>query len=281
MSNHISYGDLRYNEVSMKAAHNSYQRDETLVQQVEWSADKPYNGGCRALELDISQSDDGEQWSVGHKESYDVHYRQLSQFLNELCVWSSKNRGHDVITLYLDLKHVVGDFAQKLDDHIRDFLHVGVITSVYCPWELMGDAPSLPAGAEMNGWPTIEQLRGRFILCLTGDKQAKELYASTHPRGRLCFTDKDVNDTDKNDPESDSCVFYDYNLFFAHRETWKRVFQRLAGSRKAILRGYVLNGEALWNAALENGCHLLATDKISNHPWAKVGDSPFVRLKPL
>jgi hypothetical protein len=90
-----------------------------------------------------------------------------------------------------------------------------------------------------------------------------------------------VSDTDTNDPESDFCVFFNYNLFFKNRNRWKAVFQRLAGSRKAIVRGYVLNGESLWNVALESGCHILATDKISNHPWAKVGDSPFVRSKPL
>lgn len=276
-----SYGSLRYNEVSQKAAHNSYQRDEILIDQIASSAAEPHQGGCRALELDISQSRLGNAWSVGHDAGYERNYRQLSQFLNELSVWSRNNRMHDVITVHLDLKHVEAGFVLKLDNYIRDHLHVGVVTTVYQPRELMGREGSLPAGAEKNGWPTLEQLRGKFLFCVTGNAQAKDQYARTDPKSRLCFADKDVNDSDKNDPRSDVCVFFNYNLFSNNIGKWGQVFRRLAGSKKAIIRGYVLNGEGLWKAALENGCHLLATDKIRNHKWAAVGHSPFVKLKPL
>jgi hypothetical protein len=276
-----TYGNLRYNEVSMKAAHNSYQRDEVLVDQLAWSPAQPYQAGCRALELDISQSGSGNLWSVGHKDGYERDYRQLSQFLNELSVWSRNNRMHDVITVHLDLKHVEVNFVQQLDDYIRDNLHVGIITTVYRPGELMGHEPALAMGAEKNGWPTLDQLRGKFIFCLSGNGQAKDRYARTDPKNRLCFADKDISDTDRNDPQSDVCVFFNYNLFSDNINKWGPVFSRVAGSRKAILRGYVLNGEGLWKAALDYGCHLLATDKIRNYHWAAVGLSPFVRLVPL
>ena len=277
----ILYGNLRYNEVSMKAAHNSYQRDEILVDQIAWSPAQPFQGGCRALELDISQSSSGNDWSVGHKDSYDRNYRQLSQFLNELSVWSRNNVKHDVITVHLDLKHVEAGFVQKLDEYIRNNLHVGTITSVYVPGELMGREASLPRGAEVNGWPTLDQLTGRFIFCVTGNSKAKDFYSRTTPKSRLCFADKDVSDSDRNDPSSDVCVFFNYNLFSANINKWGPVFRRLAGSKKVITRGYVLNGDDLWKAALENGCHLLATDKIRNHNWAMAGRTPFVKLRPL
>jgi hypothetical protein len=280
MSNDI-FGGLRYNEVSQKAAHNSYQRDEILVDQIAWLPALPYQGGCRALELDISQAGSGNAWSVGHKDGYEKNYRQLSQFLNELSVWSRNNRMHDVITVHLDLKHVEADFVQKLDDYIRDHLHIGIVTTVYRPGELMGREATLPAGAQKNGWPTLEQLRGKFIFCVTGNGQAKDRYARTDPKARLCFADVDVSDSDRNDPQSDVCVFFNYNLFSANIGKWGPVFRRLAGSRKIIIRGYVLNGDNLWKAALENGCHLLATDKIRNYTWAAVGHNPFVKLKPL
>ncbi len=67
----MAYDQLRYSEVSMKGAHNSYQRDETIIEQLHWNPAKPYQAGCRALELDIAQSSTGNQWSVGHKSSYD------------------------------------------------------------------------------------------------------------------------------------------------------------------------------------------------------------------
>lgn len=204
--NIASYGNLRYNEVSLKAAHNSYQRDEILVDQLAWSSAQPFQAGCRALELDISQSCSGNAWSVGHDPGYERNFRQLSQFLNELSVWSRNNRMHDVITIHLDLKQVEVDFMQKLDNYIRDHLHIGVVTTVYRPGELMGQELTLPAGAE-NGWPTLDQLRGKFIFCVTGNGNAKDWYARSDPRNRLCFADKDISDSDKNDPQSDVCVF--------------------------------------------------------------------------
>ena len=275
------YGQLRYNEVAMKAAHNSYQRDETLTQQLEWNPAQPFQAGCRGVELDISQSNDGGAWSVGHKDSYDPHYRQLSQFLSELAVWFRQNRRHDPITVHLDLKHVVGDFPRKLDDYIRAHLQVGIVTAVYRPGELMGNEPNLAAGAQKNGWPTIDQLRGKFLFVVTGGAQAKDRYSRTAPRERLCFADKDVSDTDRNVPNSDACVFFNYNLYTDHRGTWGPVFRRMAGSRKHIIRGYVLDGDTLWNAALSNGCHVLATNKVRNYSWARVGAAPFVKLPPL
>ncbi|MCC8555638.1 hypothetical protein, partial [Xanthomonas hortorum] len=148
----VSIGRLRYNDVSMKASHNSYQRDETLREQITWNPKNHYDCGCGGLELDIAQSDDGLDWSVGHKGSYDKHYRQLSGFLSDLAVWSKENDGHDVITLHLDLKHTATkDFPDQLDAYLQDRLPL-----IYTPGELMGSQETLALGAERNGWPFIE-----------------------------------------------------------------------------------------------------------------------------
>jgi hypothetical protein len=276
----MAYDQLRYSEVSMKGAHNSYQRDETIIEQLQWNPARPYEAGCRALELDISQSSTGNQWSVGHKSSYDPHYRQLSQFLSELRAYSRANPGHDPVTLYLDLKHVAGSgFPDQLDQYIRAHLDVGTGTTVYTPGELMGSAASLPEGARRNGWPTLGALRNRFLIVLTGDGDAKALYARTSPRARLCFADKDMGADKK--PESTDRVFFNYHLYSSDKGKWCPVFRAAAGRPDAVIRGYVLNGEGLWNDALACGCHVLATDKIKGHSWAKVGNEPFVRLKPL
>lgn len=145
------------------------------------------------MELDIAQSDDGLDWSVGHKGSYDKHYRQLSGFLSDLAVWSKENDGHDVITLHLDLKHTATkDFPDQLDAYLKDRL-----PRIYTPGELMGSQETLALGAESNGWPFIEDLKNTFLVCVTGNKQDKQTYAETAPKSRLCFADKDT-DADEN-----------------------------------------------------------------------------------
>lgn len=270
-----TYNALPYCNASMKASHNSYQRQEDLVEQLTWYFDHPYNSGCRSVELDISQSKTGNKWSVGHLAGYHTDYRQLSQFLAELRRWNRGSPNHDVITLYLDLKSVQPSFPEQLDQYIRDYLD----SPIYAPGELMGDAPDLAAGARQNGWPTLGDLRGKFIVVLTGGESDKSKYADTDPRRRQCFADKS-RDADQA-PESKSRVFFNYHLWTADTSKWTKTFKAAAGRRDAVIRGYVLNKEELWKNALKAGCHILATDEVSGHKWAKVADAPFTELKPL
>ncbi|MEG2802697.1 Ca2+-dependent phosphoinositide-specific phospholipase C [Stenotrophomonas sp.] len=268
---------LPYNQVSMKASHNSYQRDESLIDQIRWDNTTPYNSGCGAVELDISQSSDGKAWSVGHDASYHEHYRQLSGFLADLTAWARETPGHDVITLHLDLKHTAtANFPAELDAYLRDRLPEG---SVYSPAALMGTAPTLAKGAEANGWPTLEALRNRFIICITGDGDDKKTYAETDPKARLCFADKDI-DADGT-PSDAHRVFFNIHILHASRDKWMKTFRDNAGKPQVITRAYEANSEDNWNDCLNSGCNLIATNKIRGHAWAMVGTQRFARKVPL
>ncbi|CAD0314324.1 hypothetical protein CFBP2533_12150 [Xanthomonas hortorum pv. pelargonii] len=271
----VSIGRLRYNDVSMKASHNSYQRDETLREQITWNPKNHYDCGCGGLELDIAQSDDGLDWSVGHKGSYDKHYRQLSGFLSDLAVWSKENDGHDVITLHLDLKHTATkDFPDQLDAYLKDRL-----PRIYTPGELMGSQETLALGAERNGWPFIEDLKNTFLVCVTGNKQDKQTYAETVPKSRLCFADKDT-DADEN-PSDPHRVFFNFHIFHSDRDQWMKTFKACVGRPEVIIRAYLANSEDNWNDCLDSGCCVIATNKISDHAWALVGAQRFAKRVPL
>ena len=279
------YASLRYNEVSMKAAHNSYERNERFIDQLSWDAfpGQNFQCGCGGLELDIAQSDDGEDWSVGHGKAYEKDRRQLSGYLSDLTAYSRAHPGHDVITLHLDLKHVAtDDFPEKLDAYIRARL----LTHIYTPGKLMGSAQSLPEGAREHGWPTIEQLAGHILICLTGDglakgskTQAKEKYAETQPKDRLCFADKDCDAGES--PSDAHRVFFNYHIFHSARDKWMGTFRDAASRKDTILRAYEADSPENWLDALESGCNLLATNKIRNATWAAVGNQRFVKRTPL
>lgn len=267
---------LRYNEISTKASHNSYQRDETIIKQLTWNWQNNYNCGCGALELDISQSDDGLNWSVGHKDSYDKDYRQLSGFLSDLTAWSNNNPRHDVITLHLDLKHTAtANFPDKLDAYVKERLLVGI----YTPGELMGTQETLSKGALVNGWPTLRELKGKFIVCVTGNEKDKGTYARTGARQRLCFADKDT-DVDET-PSDDNRVFFNFHIYHSNRSKWMATFKACADKPNVIVRAYEADSEDNWNDCIDSGCNLIATNKISNHRWAKVGAQRFAKLAPL
>lgn len=267
---------LRYNQVSFKASHNSYDRDETLVEQLHWNSSQPWQGGCRGLELDINQSSSGNQWSVGHVGGYSSNERQLSQFLNELRVWSEGDPDHDVVTLYLDLKEVHAGFEDGLDSYVRQYLG----RPIYRPVDLMGSQPTLADGARVNGWPTLNGLRGKFIVVISGDSDAKTAYADKNPRERLCFADKDRDQDEA--PSSSTRVFFNYHVWEADEDEWGPVFRGQVNNPASICRGYVIDEGDFWRNVLDAGCNILATNRVRNNDWAKVSSSaPFVQLKPL
>jgi len=275
-----AYDSLRYNEVSMKAAHNSYQRDETLIEQITWNPGRPYNGGCRAIELDIAQSPSGEAWSVGHQESYDRYYRQISVFLSDLLSWSNDNPTHDIITLHLDLKHVNSGFPDQLDKYISSRLSPCGPGKIFSPGYFLSQSSGPLSQAVLNvGWPTLAELKGKFLICLTGNATAKAVYSSTNPAQRLCFTDRDV-DQDKV-PCSDSAVFFNYHLFWNERSKWSSIFRSVADQPNVVLRGYELDSKDMWNEASASGLNLIATNMINDQSWASVGNEPFVKRRSL
>lgn len=258
----------------MKASHNSYQRDETIIEQITWNDTENYNCGCGELELDISQSNDGKEWSVGHIGIYKKNYRQLSLFLEDLTQWSIQHLDHDVITLYLDLKHTATEqFPEELDDYILTYLKV----PCYKPSDLIGDYSTLQEGALNNGWATLDELKGKFIVCLTGNSKDKQKYAETNPGERLCFADKDTAcDETPNDAHR---VFFNFHIYHSSRSEWMKVFNSCILRKDAIVRADIANSEDNWDDCLNSSCNLIATDKISNHRWVEVGDTRFVKLK--
>jgi len=270
----------RYNEVTFKASHNSYLRSERpVVTQLAHSSAQPHQGGCRGLELDLHLSGDLWEWSISHIGPYEGSTdRQFGAYLRLLDRWSARSPGHDVITISLDLKgkpHDLRAFPYYLDEYIRT--HMGE-ERIFAPDALRGSHDSLVAGAMKNGWPSLDELRGKFILCLSGNEKSKTRYAAG--RGRLCFADRKLSFDDvkkkKPDDKRGDRVFFNFDL--DPIRPWKTQLERFFRRRGFVTRGYTLNDGVIWNKAIEWKVNLLATDKVRNHSWATVGPHPFKKL---
>ena len=281
MSSHsAATADLRYNQVAIKASHNSYERNERpVVTQLPFSQAHPHQAGCRGLELDLHLSGDQWEWSVAHVGGYDGSAsKQFRAYLRVLRQWSRKEGRHDVITVYLDLKsrpHDLRSFGYYLDAYIEEFMDRD---RMFAPPDLQGDADSLVAGASAKGWPTLEELRGRFIFCLSGHEDAKAAYSRA--RGRLCFADKKLSFDDARNRKPSTTegdrVFFNFNLDPA--QDWKAPLRWFHEQPGFVTRGYTLNDSLIWKKALGWKVNLLATDKVRNHDWATVGPEPFRKL---
>jgi Phosphoinositide phospholipase C, Ca2+-dependent len=263
-----------YHEVAFKASHNSYARKEQpITEQIPFDRAEPEQAGCRGLELDIAPSETVRRWSVAHSSKYKPEAPQLRRCLRHLSQWSDNNPGHDVITLTLDIKRVpaeLGRFPRLLDDYIARDLDPAMLFS---PSELLGDHDTL-LEAIPGSWPTLGDLTGRFVICLSGAETAKKRYAESSP-DRLCFADRKISpnrELPMRDLEWRVFLNIDMGAWLPRLDKLRDI----ATQYPFVKRAYFVNEEPRWNAARSARLNIIATDKIRQFEWAKISDGlPF------
>lgn len=277
-----------YNKSQQKGSHNTEERGETLPEALAFDPAKPYQGGVRNLEFDLVLSniylgpDDDWPSTLQHGGAYDWKKATLRDALLILHNWHLANPGHEVVTVSLDLKDAPGDDATYTRKIEQTFVETLGRENLYAPGMLQGDAATLLAGARAQGWPMIDQLRNKFILVFTGaDSNAavarRRRYLSQDTKQRLAFVDIDQR-TAGNDPNKPP--YTDGNRVFISiaygSSGWCDLARRAQEAGGFATRAYTLNNESDWNAALRAAINILATNKVRNYSWAKVGNAPIV-----
>jgi len=305
----IDESTVRYNEVQWKAAHNSVERSETIFEQIEFM-----DGNCGAIELDfiidpksvnvlgtegehakMSEEEiekyNGWRFSVQHHLRYRENAAIMTDVFSGLKKWSIEHPDHTVLTVHLDMKQAhVGtdtDFVKQIDEAVvwglgRDRL--------FTPGDLMKDACNLVEGAKKYGWPTLQELKNKFIIVITGAdampgglsshvRKRRQIYASTEPQNRMCFVDIDqracshhagLNNDDFDNPyykDQTDRVFLNIQL---GNHDWEKLGKETYKSGWMISRLWKANNERDWIAARKAKIHLIATNQIRNHPWASI-----------
>lgn len=268
----MAYDDLRYDDVRQKSVHNTFQRIEGIFDQiVYWRV--------RSLEADIHTShvlDDPEtggdfdEWFVYH-HTFDMtsSVHTLDDFLR---VCASAHRAlpeHEVITLFLDIKdgfpaRITSAQSRARFDALLEH-HLG--EQLFRPSDLMARDPgagSLREVVQGVGWPTLRELRGRFIVALTGSEQQLSNYVTSReaPTDRAAFL-TGYGESDADIGRRDDIVVY--NMSRDHVGLAAEV-----GRQGFVARGYYIDDRAAWDEAVAAGCHHIATDMVNSRvdPWA-------------
>src|SRR3954467_4076154 len=153
----------RYNALVVAATHNSYSGGDrgSLTHQLD--------RGVRFLELDVHDNDFARAgYRLGHDEPGDaVAHRGgnpagdgLGEWLQVIADWSARQRAHVPIVVALDLKDSLADNRSYRDGNPAALNHA-----------LAARLPRLLAAEELRGdtWPTVDELRRRVIVVLSGD----------------------------------------------------------------------------------------------------------------
>lgn len=275
--------DVRYNEIRQKSVHNSFQRSEGIADQfLYWR--------IRSMEIDVHHKDPlrneirGGDWSV-HHDWYDPlsAVSRLSQFLDIMRGLNRLNPDHEVCTLFIDIKdpfpanprgrHGAVAFDALLKKHLG--------STLYTPRRLANrarGAKTLRESIERRGWPTLGELRGKFIVVLTGSPTQLEHYAANDDVAldRLAFVSCPV-DARAHIPGKGDQIFFNVN------GEEKGAFVGPICDTGYVCRAYYLNSWEHWRAAASAGCHHLATDMVNERvdPWASTRNDegfPFRRI---
>lgn len=273
----------RYDEIRQKSAHNSYQRDEAIVDQLAYHR-------VRSIELDLHvgktlESTVPGDWFVYHTDITDdgTSCRLLSDCLGELRVLAQAVPEHEVVTLWLDLKDDWGDAHGPVD--LDALLDEGLGAVVWGPAELLAGCPGAPdlATAAIDpacGWPPLTELRGRVIVALTGGdlSQPDAPLSSYASEGQRAFLAPSVTEAASLRAPDPRVAIYNANA------------QDTAAITAAVGAGFVTrawdaNDEATWAQAVRAGAHHVATDLVNLHrdPWTITHDAdgwPFTCIGP-
>lgn len=250
---------LRYDDVRQKSAHNTYQREESVLDTLIYHR-------IRSIEFDIHPGETEGVWKVYHssldKKTSCTH---LSDCLDQLIVFDKAVPEHEVVTVWMDVKEDWSDShsPEKLDALIKEKIgEEKLLTPKVLLSECEGTV-TLKQAVEKCNWPTLDELKGKFIFVLTEATSRLQHYVGDgeKPGEMAAFTAPEISDKDEVDN-------YHYQIFFninGPGEAAVEVF-----NRGFISRAFNIDSEQKWQDAVTKRVHHIATNLVNYHedPWA-------------
>ena len=273
------YDDLRYNDVRQKASHNSYQRDEGIISQLDYHR-------IHTIEFDLrlkrpfflgGKGAPVGDWLTYHSpfEYFDTSCRTMSDCLALVGAYHRAVPEHEVVTVFFDVDIDDGGHGlAAFEDAVKSMLPEDAL---FTPPDLMAaceEAETLQESVTLAGcgWPFLSDLRGKIVPVVSG--------------GRKDFIEQGY------DP-AESPVFIISSLSSGGIEDYPDVvFFNMAGpNEKArtvreagfVTRLYYLNDPTGYEKAKELGAHILATDMANyiEYPWAVTHNDRGFPFQPL
>lgn len=253
---------LRVNHLQVLGTHNSYHLAKTPPPLKQWAyshdplATQLQQQGVRAFELDLHHLGSDKPIAVHHIQLLDelTTCATLAECLQQLRTWSDAHPCHHPLFVTLEAKDdleesMVADHLGELESQI---LAVWPKDRLVKPDDVRRSHPSVLAGLQAQGWPTLAEARGKLTIILYNNEGLLDNYRKLHPamQGAVAFVFGPVGDPDI--------------------ATLLRDNPQAAGLPELAKQGYVLRTfpdptAEDSQAALASGAHIISTD----HPVEK------------
>lgn len=317
---------LRYDQIQQRFIHNAYSaardgKGGIGGEKPEQLLDMLIYYRARAIELDLHPGGDCSKldyparpdWFIYH-DCFDIvasNVRMLSDALEQLAAFHHAQPQHEVITVDLEMgslktgKGSESEFVKYNANDLDNLLNAGLGSALFTPKDLLRmnnenpDSGSLnqavrpPNAGGVKGWPTTDDLRGKFIFIVHGDEEGKPGDVANYfgngsrtvPNQRVCFQlDEGLWRTwtaDRFAKDAPHIVFHS-ELDFTDPARLRRA-----------LPGHILRSRQIddWNAtpplteewqyeasmktAQASGAHLIPMDIVPNRPYVRVHNDNF------
>lgn len=155
-------GSIPFNEAYFKGTHNSYSGGKRggIVRQLD--------AGIRQLELDIVWTP-RQSFQIGHgipgwevdHENGNPQTNNLGDWLDLIAGWCARHPNHVPLTLVIDAKNDLREQIESFDALLR---------------RSFGEKLFTPKDLAAAPWPTVDALRGRVVVVLSGHHASRQTY---------------------------------------------------------------------------------------------------------
>lgn len=167
----ILQDSLRLDQVSLRGTHNSYHvLPPTLAHPTHNYTQPPLyeqlnDFGVRQFELDVHLN-----YAINHLEVYHIlgidattRCSALATCLDEMRRWSEQHPQHAPIVLWIEVKDSTGGRKFKSVDLVDTVLRDRLGDRLMTPAQVRGDYATLNDAVRSRGWPTLGEMRGKFV----------------------------------------------------------------------------------------------------------------------
>jgi hypothetical protein len=275
---------ITLNELQLKGSHNSYHRAPRLALSRTWRySHAPLDvqlgsQGVRQLELDLRYA--RGELLVGHLPMVDGRStcQKFSDCLGQIKQWSRAHPKHLPVFVLIEVKD---DLAPSKLEGKLDAIDFAITRQfsrdmLLMPEDVSGDAPTLREAVMKNGWPSVDDSRGRVAFVMFGPQRFKNEYTHDRPRldGRVMFVAE--RDTEK---AHTSVVFYDDPIHM-REQIATAVKQKFLVRTRADADLH--RSTRRRDAALASGANFISTDYTApRFNWLEIGPNAAGRCNPL
>ena len=196
---------LRLNHVQMKGTHNSYHIEPLVspTREYMYSHDpldvQASQLGVRQFEIDVWWDPRGQLYVYHNQYDSGTTCSTFEECLATLLDWSESNGKHHPLFIWIEPKDwpeqatevtTTLELSGLLEDIEGEIAQFWPRNKTITPDDVRGEWPTLKEGVLKEGWPLLEESRGKAVFVLLASGETRNLYLEDHPglSGALMFT---------------------------------------------------------------------------------------------